>query len=194
VTVPFTEPEVAVIVTEPRLRPVPSPLTVIDTIELSVELQVTELVMSCFVLSEKVPVAVNCCTVPSGMETLTGVTTIETRKALVTVSDAVPETLPEVAEMIVVPAASAFANPGAPFKLMLATDGLEDVQVTDEVMFWELPSVNDPVAVYCTFVLVATESVAGVTAIETSPGPLTVRAADPVMPEALAVIVTEPVA
>jgi hypothetical protein len=148
VAVPLTEPEVAVMVTEPRFRPVPSPLTVIDTIVLSEELQVTELVMSCFVLSEKVPVAVNCCTVPSGIDTFTGVTTIETRKALVTVSDAVPDTLPEVAEMVVVPAANAFANPGAPFKLMLATDGFDETQVTDEVMFWELPSVNVPVAVY----------------------------------------------
>jgi hypothetical protein len=180
-------------VTEPKSRPVPRPLTVIDTIPVSEELHVTELAMSCFVLSEKVPVAVNCCTVPSGIETLPGVTAIETRKALVTVKDAVPETLPDVAEMVVVPAVSAFANPGTPFKLMLATAGLEDTQVTDEVMFWELPSVYVPVAVYCTVVFCATEAVAGVTAIETRLGGLTVREPIPVRPEALAVITTDPV-
>jgi hypothetical protein len=77
---------------------------------------------------------------------------------------------------------------------MPATDGLEDAQVTDDVMFCELPSVYVPVAVNCTVVLVATDAAGGVTAIETSPGPLTVSDAAPVMPDSLAVITTDPVA
>jgi hypothetical protein len=41
------------------------------------ELHVTEVVMSCVVLSEKVPVAVNCCVDPSTISGLEGETVIE---------------------------------------------------------------------------------------------------------------------
>ncbi len=82
---PLTDPEAAVIVTVPRLPADARPLTVIDAMLFFDELQVTVSVMFCVVPSENVPVAVNCCTVPRGMDAFTGVTAIETRVALVTV-------------------------------------------------------------------------------------------------------------
>ena len=61
------------------------------------EAQVTEDVMFCVLLSEYVPVAVNCCVVPLGIEGLAGLTAMDTSVAAVTVSVVEPVTLPEVA-------------------------------------------------------------------------------------------------
>lgn len=147
VTLPLIEPEAAVIVVVPRLRAVARPLTVIDATLVFDEVQVTVAVMSCVVPSEKVPVAVNCCRVPSGMDALVGVTAMEVRLALVTVRVAVEKTLPEVAVMIEVPAATPRARPGTPLTLMVATAGLPEVHWTEPVMFCTLPSEKVPVAV-----------------------------------------------
>jgi hypothetical protein len=59
-------------------------------------LQVTACVRSFVVLSVKMPVAANCCDVPSGMLLAAGVTPIETTVAAVTTSVAVP-VIPRVA-------------------------------------------------------------------------------------------------
>jgi len=79
-------------------------------------------------LSEKVPVAVNCCVVPLAIEGLAGVTAIDTSVADVTVKIVEPMTPPEtalvaaaltpadpaiVASILLVPAATALANPPA---------------------------------------------------------------------------------
>ncbi len=61
--------------------------------------------------SVKVPVAVNCWVVPSGMEGIAGVTAIDARAAAVTVSVVEPETEPEMAVMVVVPVAALLAKP-----------------------------------------------------------------------------------
>ncbi len=61
--------------------------------------------------SLKVPVAVNCCVVPRAIAGLAGVTAIDTRAAAVTVSVVEPETEPEVAVMVVDPAATLVARP-----------------------------------------------------------------------------------
>src|SRR5208282_2456849 len=100
------EPEAAVIVTVPRFPAVARPLTVIDAMLFFDELQVTVPVMFCVVPSENVPVAVNCCNVPRGMDAFAGVTAIETKVALI----------------MEVPAALPIARPGTPFTLMLATE------------------------------------------------------------------------
>ena len=61
------------------------------------ELQVTELVRFWVLVSLNVPVAVNCCVVPLGIEGLAGLTAMDTSVAAVTVSVVEPVTLPEVA-------------------------------------------------------------------------------------------------
>jgi len=62
-------------------------------------------VRSCFVASEKMPVAVNCRVVPSGASALTGVTWMATRVASVTVSVPLPATPPATAPTVAVPRA-----------------------------------------------------------------------------------------
>ncbi len=61
------------------------------------ELQVACVVRSWTVLSEKVPVAVNCWLLPSARLGLGGVTPIDTSVAEVTVSVVLPEMVPDVA-------------------------------------------------------------------------------------------------
>lgn len=149
VAVPLTEPEAAVMVAVPRLRAVANPLTVMVKTLVFEELHVAVSVMSCVVPSEKVPIAVNCCNVPSGMDGLVGVTAIEVTVAPVTVKVAFAKTLPEVAVITDVPAASPMARPGAPFTLILATEGFPEVHCTEPVTFCTLPSLNVPMAVNC---------------------------------------------
>ena len=61
---PETLPEVAIMFVDPAATPVANPLEpavlLMVAMELSDELQVTDVVMSCVVLSVKVPIAVNC--------------------------------------------------------------------------------------------------------------------------------------
>src|SRR5712692_11651405 len=80
VVLPETPPKVAVIVVVPAATDVARPfdplaLLIVATPGLD-ELQVTWVVRSCFVLSLKIPVAVNCCVSPSGRLGLAGVTAI----------------------------------------------------------------------------------------------------------------------
>jgi len=163
---PLIVPEAAVMVTVPRFRAVTRPLTVIEATLVFDELQVTMPVTSCVLPSENVPVAVNCCKVPSGRDAFAGVTAIDVKVALVTVSTALDETLPEVAVMFATPGASPFASPGAPFTLMPATEGLAEAHCTNVVRFCVVPSVKVPVAANWTVVPCAIDTVAGVTARE----------------------------
>ena len=84
------------------------------------------------VLSLYVPVAVNCCVSPGPIDGLAGVTTIEVRVAAVTVRDVEPLIDPDVAVMVVVPAATLEARPEL---LMVDTLAAEEFQVTELVMF-----------------------------------------------------------
>jgi hypothetical protein len=115
VVVPETVPRVAVIVVEPSATDVASPLepavlliVAKDPVE---ELHVTDSVIFCVVLSEYVPVAVNCFVVPFAMLGLVGVTAIEDSVAFVTVRVVVPETGPRVAVIVVGPTATDVASP-----------------------------------------------------------------------------------
>jgi hypothetical protein len=138
---PLTEPEIAVMVTLPRFPAITRPLTVIDAMLFFDELHVTVPVMFCVVPSENVPVAVNCCKVPRGMDALAGLTAIDTKVALVMVRVALEEMLPEVAVMVEVPGAMPIARPGTPLTLMVATERFPDVHCTDAVRFCVLLSV-----------------------------------------------------
>ena len=146
VAVPTTLPDVAVIVDDPAATDVANPLEpaalLTAAIVVADDFQVTDVVRFCVVLSEYVPVAVNCLDVPSAMLELVGVTAIEISVAGVTASVALPETLPDVAEIVVEPVATEVANPFEPAALLIAaTAVLDDFQVTPVVRFCVDPSV-----------------------------------------------------
>ena len=77
VVVPLTRPRVAVIEDEPIATPLARPVLLIVATDMLAEAHVTWLVRSSVVLSEYVPVAVNCSVVPVAMLGLAGVTAIE---------------------------------------------------------------------------------------------------------------------
>ena len=148
VKVVFTKivPEVTVMVVVPAVRAVARPLLLTVATAVLDELQVTEIFTSWVVPSEKVPVAVNCWVAPPGTLGLAGVTAMEDRVAEVTVRVVLPATVPEVAVMVVVPAEAAVARP---VLLTVATDGLDEVQVTCVVISKLVVSEYVPVALNC---------------------------------------------
>jgi len=86
-------------------------------------------------------VAVNCWVVPAAIEGFIGVTAIETRVAGVTVSVVDPEMLPEVAVIIVEPAAAEVANPLEPAALLIvAAPVFDELQVAAVVRSCVVPS------------------------------------------------------
>jgi len=100
------------------------------------ELHVARFEMSCAVPSEKLPVAVNCCWVPTSMDGLVGVTVRELSVALETFSVPVPDTLPELAVIVVAPPETPVATPLVPEVLLIvATAGEEEVHETEVVRF-----------------------------------------------------------
>ena len=158
VTVSVVEPEmlpdVAMTLVEPAATPVARPLEpaalLMVAMELSDRLQRTEFVISCVVLSVKVPMAANCCCVPFTMPGFGGVTVMDTRAAAVTVSVVEPETLPRVAMTLVEPAATPAANPLEPAVLLMVAMELSDrLQRTEFVISCVVLSVKVPVAVNC---------------------------------------------
>ena len=96
---------------------------------------------------------------------LAGVTAMEDRVAEVTVKVVFPETFPEVAVMVAVPAATGVARP---LLLTVATDVLEEAQVTWLVISWLVPSEYVPEAANCFVTPTGMLGLAGVTDTETS--------------------------
>ncbi len=127
VTVSVVEPDMlpddALIVVVPAANVAAKPELFIVATPVFDELQVTAVVMFCVVLSENVPVAANCLVVPLAMLGLDGVTAMDTRVAGVTVSVSDPDMLPDVAVIVVEPAAL----------LIVATPVLDELQVTTVV-------------------------------------------------------------
>jgi hypothetical protein len=82
-------------------------------------------------------VAVNCTVVPAVAVGVAGVTAMDFKVAAVTVSVVLPETPPDVAEIVELPAATAVATPEA---LIVAVAGVPEAHVTDAVMFFVLLS------------------------------------------------------
>ena len=91
------------------------------------ELQMTCGAISWLVPSEYAPEAVNCWVTRTAMLGLSGVTDMEDRVAEVTVRVALPEIVPEAAVMVAGPAPTAVARP---LLLTVATDGLDELQMT----------------------------------------------------------------
>ena len=190
-------PEAAVIVVLPVATGATCPLEpaalLIAATEALDEFHVTEAVISCVLLSEKVPVAANCSVVLRAMPELAGVTAMDTRVAELTVRLVEPEMLPEAAVIVAVPAATGVACPLEPGALLIAaTDALDELQVTDAVIFRVLLSEKVPVAANCSVVLRAIPGLVGVTAMDTRVAELTVRVVEPEMLPEAAVIVAVP--
>jgi len=136
-----------------------------------------------------VPVAVNCCVVPSATVEVCGLIAIDTSAVGVTVSSVELLTVPEVAVMFAVPIATLCASPPL---LIVAVEGVSEDHVAVPVRFCVLLSVNVPVAVNCWLVPFAIDGAAGVTAIETSTAEVTVSVVDPLTEPVVAVIAAVP--
>ena len=195
---PLTAPAVALIVVLPIFKPVASPLTVMEAMLGADDAQVTVPVISCVVISEKVPVAVNCCCTPRGIDMAAGVTAIDVNVALVTFNEAVPEVDPvavvPVAVMMTVPAATPIAAPCVGVVLLIVAMVVSaELHVTLLVTFFTLPSLKVPVAVNEVAVVAAICTEGGVTTSDTRVAG-TVKTVDPLIPPELAETVVVPTA
>jgi hypothetical protein len=102
-----------------------------------------------------------------------------------------PEIPPEVAVMVVVPAAMAVANP---LLLTVATDVFDELQVTSMVILWLVPSEYVPVAANCWLAPTVMLGLTIVTDMEDRAAEFTVRVVLPeILPE-VAVMVAVPAA
>lgn len=134
-------PRVAVIVVAPAASVVANPPAAIVAMFGALELQFAEEVRSWVLPSLYVPVAVNCCVVPSGIEADGGLTVIETRAGTPTESCAVPTICPSVAEILAVPCPALVASPAVPGLLLTTATAVEDeFHVTVPVRSCVLPS------------------------------------------------------
>lgn len=125
--------------------------------------------------SLKVPIAVNCVVVPCAIDVVKGVIAIDCTVALVAVTTALEEMLPEAAVIVEEPSAMAIANPKVEFALIVTAEGLADVHCTDPVIFFVLPSVNVPVAASCTVAPSGNDALCGETMSAASAAAVTVR-------------------
>src|SRR5262245_539420 len=135
---------VATAVTRPRFRTVATPATLG-----ALETHVARLVTLRVVPSEKMAVAVNCATVPTGSVGAMGVTSSDTGTATVTVSVVEAEKPMYVAPIVVVPCATGVARP---VPLIVAAIGFEDDHCVWAVTLRVVPFERMSVAVYCTAV------------------------------------------
>jgi hypothetical protein len=186
-------PWVAVIVVVPVVSPVATPAELMVAMEGFTELHATLLVRFCVVWLLNVPVAVYACVLPAAIDAVTGVTAMDVSTADVTVSVAPGELMPFcVAVIVVAPTATPVATPEV---LIVAVGTLEEFQVTLFEMFCVVWLLNVPVAVYDSVLPAAIDAVAGVTAIDTKVGGVTVSVTPgEVMLPCAAVIVVAPTA
>src|SRR6266849_3899168 len=158
------------------------------------DVQVTVGVMSFVVPSVYVPVAANCCEVPTGMAGFCGVSAIETRVAAVTVRLPEPLTDPDAAVIVTAPEARVLARPWLPTVLLtVATVPSEELQCTVPVTSCVLPSLNEPLAVNCCVVPNGIEAAVGLTVIAFKTAAVTVKVVVPVMLPDVTLIVVVPV-
>ena len=120
---------------------------------------------------------------------MAGVTAIDCSIAAVTVSVVFPEILAMVAVMNDDPAAALVARPLA---VIVATEVVPEVQMTEDVMSCVVPSEYAPVALNGSVIPTATLGLAGVTVIDSSVAVVTVRVAFPEMLPDVAVMTDEP--
>lgn len=129
------------------------------------------------------------------MDGIAGETSIETRVAEVTVRSVDPDMSPSVAEIVVVPAATAVAMPSVPEPLLIvAFEVSVDDHTTEAVRSWVVSSENVPVAVNDLVVPAAIVVNDGSTSIDKSVAELTVNVVLAVIKPRVAVIVVAPAA
>src|SRR5882724_6648844 len=169
VVIPTIASLVAEITAEPFATPAARPAGETVAVVMLSEAQVAVADRSFVVPSSYVPVAENCFVSPTPIEGVAGVTAIDRSVAgvpsAVTVSVAVPVTPPLAAEMTVVPAATAVASPPAE---IVAVAVIADLQVALDEMSLVVLSLKVPIATNGCVAPTAMDSLAGVTAIETS--------------------------
>jgi hypothetical protein len=162
-----TAPEVALISAVPVPALEASPALLIVAVERVSEAHVTAEVMFIVLLSVNVPVAVNCCVVPSAIEGLAGVIVIEASAAAETLSVVAPVMPAEVALIVAAPALPVVTRPCDPPTLLIcAMVGTLDVHCTVCVRFCVLLSLKVPVAVNCCDTPSGIVGIAGVTVID----------------------------
>jgi len=168
VVVPVTPLMVAEIVAPPAETAVAKPAALIVAMPVFDEVHVTWPVRFCVLLSEYVPIAVNCTVLPIRLEGFTGATAMEVSVGGTrTVSVVVPVTLLIAAEIVAPPAETAVAKPAA---LMVAMPVFDEVHVTWLVRSCVLLSEYVPVAVNCCVAPTDRVGFAGVTAIDVKVG------------------------
>ncbi len=124
--------------------------------------QSTWLLRSCVLLSEYLPVAVNCCVVPTASDGFAGLTVMEVSTGAITFNNVDPLIAFKAALIEVEPTATPLARPEA---VIVAAPGFVDVHVTWPVRSLVLASEYLPVAVNCWVMPAAIEGFAGVTVI-----------------------------
>jgi hypothetical protein len=140
VVLPEISPDAAVIVVTPANNEVASPLEPAALLMAATvgteDVQVTDVVKIAVVAFEYRPVAINCWVVPRAILGLTGVTAMDTSVAAVTVNVVLPEIVPAVAVIVVIPTDNEVASPLEPAALlMVATAGTDELQITVDVRF-----------------------------------------------------------
>jgi hypothetical protein len=122
---------------------------------------------------------------------LAGVTAMDCNVGAVIVSTVDPVMAPEVALMVDVPVATPLANPPA---VIVATDGVAELQVAVLVRFCVEPSLYFPVAVNCCVAPLEIDGFAGVIAMDCNVGAVTVSNVEPVTEPDVALTIEVPVA
>jgi hypothetical protein len=183
---PDTAPIDAVNVVLPMARVVARPeLLMVATLPAE-DAHVPLLVMSCVLPSLNVPLALNCCTEPTGTDRVAGVTVTDRITADVTVNTVLPVMEPEVADIAVLPAVRVLANPVLSTVALVV---LDELHVAADI-FWVLPSVKSPTAVNWVVFPRANDGADGLSDIETRAAGSTVNVVVPVTAPEVALIVT----
>lgn len=181
-------PNLALMFVLPLATAVAEPLELMVATAGLEDVHTTLLVTSWVLLSLKVPVAVNGWVRPTAIDGLIGAIAIETNAGW-TVNVVAPEMVPRVAVMVEAATPTPVASPVMP---IVATEVLEDVQVTVLVMVFTLPSLYVPLATNCFVAPVAIVESTGVTLMDASAAAVTVRTVEPEMLPLVAVMVALP--
>ena len=124
--------KVALMVVWPAVAAEVIPAALMVATAISDESQAARPVRSWVALFDSIPVALNCREVPTILVRLAGVTAMETSAADVKV--VVPDTVPEIAIMVVEPAENAVTAPFDPAALLTeATPPFDELHTTDVV-------------------------------------------------------------
>ena len=186
----LTDPSIAVIVVVPVERLETNPTFVIVATVGVEELHSTDCVISWVELSLNVPVALNCFVASSGIEEFAGAIASETRVAVLTVTEVLADTVPEVTLTVEVPGPTASARPF--WSIVKTLVELDDHNAG--VSTCVLPSSKLPTAVNCCCVPDAIVTLVGVSVMVCRCAATTVITDESVNVPTVAVMVVVPAA